>query len=110
MPKNRLLLRVTLVVLIFSALAGALFFGVILKPGELTILFTHDLHSNLAPYLIPASADKVIEAGGYARLATAINRQSKGREDKTLVLDGGDFSMGTLFHTIRSTRSPELEI
>jgi len=107
-PKIRLFLRGTLFVLILLVLSGAVFFGVFLKSSELTILFTHDLHSNLAPYPIPSSSDSVIEAGGYARLATAISRERKGKEDKTLVLDGGDFSMGTLFHTIRSTRSPEL--
>ncbi|MDP2904712.1 MAG: 5'-nucleotidase C-terminal domain-containing protein, partial [Candidatus Omnitrophota bacterium] len=108
MPKKRSVRRGILFVLIFLVLAGAVFFGLILKPAELTILFTHDLHSNLAPYSMPSSNDSVIEAGGYARLAAAIDRQRKGREDKTLVLDGGDFSMGTLFHTIRSTRSGEL--
>lgn len=79
------------------------------KPGhDLVVLFTHDLHSNLDSYMLPSGNNGAIEAGGYARLATAINNERKGKEGKVLVLDGGDFSMGTLFHTIRSTHSPEL--
>lgn len=106
--KNRLLLRVILFTLIFLALTGAIFIGVFLRPGELVILFTHDLHSSLVSYPMPSDGDGVVEAGGYARLAAAINRECRGKEDRTLVLDAGDFSMGTLFHTIRSSRSPEL--
>ena len=108
MPNKRLVYRGILCFLIFLVLAGAVFFGLILKPAELVILFTHDLHSNLAPYPVPSSDESVIKTGGYARLATAISRERLGKEDKTLVLDAGDFSMGTLFHTIRETRSSEL--
>jgi 2',3'-cyclic-nucleotide 2'-phosphodiesterase (5'-nucleotidase family) len=75
---------------------------------NLVILFTHDMHSNLDSYLVPSGNDGAIEVGGYARLATAINNERKGKEGKVLVIDAGDFSMGTLFHTIRSNHSPEL--
>ncbi|MDP2922166.1 MAG: 5'-nucleotidase C-terminal domain-containing protein [Candidatus Omnitrophota bacterium] len=75
---------------------------------ELVILFTHDMHSNLDSYLMPQGAEGTIETGGYARLSTAINNERRGKEDRVLVIDGGDFSMGTFFHAIRSTHSPEL--
>jgi len=75
---------------------------------KLNILFTHDLHSNLDEYFMPAPDGGAVLTGGYARLAKAIANERKGKEKDTLVLDGGDFSMGTLFHTIRSKYSPEL--
>ena len=59
-----------------------------------TILFTHDLHSHLLPALNEAGE----EYGGYARLKTAIDAERKKDPDAILV-DGGDFSMGTLFQT-----------
>jgi len=95
--------------LFLLAAPAIILFALVNRPEHgLTILFTHDLHSNLASYKMPSGDNGVIETGGYARLAAAINNERRGREDKTLVLDAGDFSMGTLFHTIRSTHSPEL--
>lgn len=76
--------------------------------NRLTILFTHDLHSNLDEYAMPVDNDNVVITGGYARLYSAIQNELKDKEDDALVVDAGDFSMGTLFHTIRSTHSPEL--
>ncbi len=93
------------VLFLLAAIAG---FTAFTYPWHtLTILFTHDLHSNLEEYPMPWQ-DKVIIAGGYARLSTAIQRERWGREKNTLVLDAGDFSMGTLLHTVRSRFSPEL--
>ncbi|OGP81774.1 MAG: hypothetical protein A2Z08_10440 [Deltaproteobacteria bacterium RBG_16_54_11] len=75
---------------------------------NLVVLFTHDMHSNLDEYAVPSGDDKVVITGGYARLSTAIRNERKGKEGDTLVVDAGDFSMGTLFHTIRSTYALEL--
>jgi 5'-nucleotidase/UDP-sugar diphosphatase len=75
---------------------------------SLTILFTHDLHD----HLLPASAminDQPVEAGGFARLKTAIN-QEKARSPGALLLDAGDFSMGTPFQAIFSSSAPTLRI
>jgi len=71
-------------------------------PGrELTILFTHDLHS----YFLPPKEEM---PGGYAKLATLINRYRLREGGNCLLLDAGDFSMGTLFHTSFSKESSEL--
>lgn len=77
-------------------------------PQKLVLLFTHDLHSNLDPYRVTDAQGRVSMAGGFARLASVIRRERKGIESRTLLLDGGDFSMGTAYHSIRSTASPEL--
>jgi len=70
-----------------------------------TILFTHDLHS----HLLPALDEDGKEYGGYARLKTAIDAERKKNPDALLV-DGGDFSMGTLFQTAFSTSATELRV
>jgi len=70
-----------------------------------TILFTHDLHS----HLLPAADDAGGEYGGYARLMTAIKAQKELYPDAILV-DGGDFSMGSLFQTAFTTSAIELRM
>lgn len=72
------------------------------EPGNVTILFTHDLHS----HLLPAAAEGG-EYGGYARLMTLI-RQQKERYPHAVLVDGGDFSMGSLFQTAYTTSALEL--
>lgn len=70
-----------------------------------TILFTHDLHSRL----LPANDENGQSYGGYARLMTAIKEQKEKHPDAILV-DGGDFSMGSLFQTPYPTSAIELRI
>ena len=70
---------------------------------ETTILFTHDLHS----HFLPQPAEDGGESGGYARLATVLNQQRKANPD-ALVLDAGDFSIGSLIQTLYTTRGAEL--
>lgn len=70
---------------------------------ESTILFTHDTHD----HFLPASDGEGGEYGGYTRLATLIQQERAAHPD-ALVLDGGDFSMGSLFQTIYATEAPEL--
>ncbi|MBE6544124.1 MAG: bifunctional metallophosphatase/5'-nucleotidase [Ruminococcaceae bacterium] len=73
---------------------------------EITILFTHDLHSHLLP---SATEDGKGQYGGYARLMTAIKEQKEIDPDAILV-DGGDFAMGSLFQTAYPTSAIELRI
>ena len=42
--------------------------------------------------------------GGFARMKTLIDEKRK-EDPGLLLLDGGDFSMGTLYQTINRTRS-----
>jgi 2',3'-cyclic-nucleotide 2'-phosphodiesterase (5'-nucleotidase family) len=76
------------------------------KEQGITILFTHDLHDNLLPFQTMED-EKVIKFGGYARLKTAIDDQKK-LAPEAIVVDGGDFSMGTPFQTIFETDAPGL--
>ena len=76
------------------------------EPEEITILFTHDLHSHLLP---SANEKGEGEYGGYARLMTAIKAQ-KAIDPDAILVDGGDFSMGSLFQTAYPTSAIELRM
>ena len=77
---------------------------------ELMILFTHDLHSYFLPHKILTDEGKSLQQGGYARLAYLIDEQRRLHHDKTILVDAGDFSMGTLFHTSFMTEASELRL
>ena len=72
-------------------------------PG-LTILFTHDTHD----HFLPEEDGTGGETGGYVRLATLLKEERSAAEEPVVTLDGGDFSMGSLFQTIYDTDAPEL--
>ena len=72
---------------------------------QVTVLFTHDLHS----HLLPSKDEDGGEFGGYARLMTVIKEQREKYPDSILV-DGGDFSMGSLFQTAYTTSATELRM
>lgn len=72
---------------------------------EATVLFTHDLHS----HFLPAVDEDGGEYGGYARLMTKIREQRELDPDAILV-DGGDFAMGSLFQTAYPTAALELRM
>ena len=74
--------------------------------SELTILFTHDLHSHLLP---SANESGEGEYGGYARLMTVI-REQKAKDPNAILVDGGDFAMGSLFQTAYPTSAIELRM
>lgn len=97
----------------FLALTFALIFILTLCTGayakeetaDVTVLFTHDLHS----HFLPSRSDDGGEYGGYARLMHVIKEQKKKHPDAILV-DSGDFSMGSLFQTAFATSALELRI
>ena len=75
---------------------------------QLDILFTHDTHSHLNSFSTIVNGKKQ-EVGGFAKLKTLIDEQKKNNQD-TLLLDGGDFSMGTLIQTVYDTEAAELRM
>lgn len=72
---------------------------------QVTVLFTHDMHS----HLLPANDETGTSYGGYARLKTVIDAQKAIAPDAILI-DGGDFSMGSLFQTVFATDAAELRV
>ena len=106
-----------------SAAAGA----TILLPGALsaalegkktfTILHTNDMHSAFigmgpAADYTPFKLNDDTTRGGYARLAALIAKRKEERKDNgpVLVLDAGDYSMGTAFSAASREASGELQL
>lgn len=75
---------------------------------SITILFTHDLHDNFYPFQL-VEEGKVKSVGGYTRLATAIKKE-KEKDPQAILVDAGDYSMGTLFQTINTSDAPGLRM
>jgi len=82
---------------------------------EITILHTNDLHSHVLgfspnidyrPDIIGGDATK----GGWARVATVLKREREKRPHPVLVLDSGDFLMGSLFHMLAREEAMELRL
>ena len=78
-------------------------------PGQqVDILFTHDTHSHLDPFTSLVDGQET-ETGGFARTNTLIKEQ-RAKNPDTLVIDGGDFSMGTLIQTVFESQAAELRL
>ena len=82
---------------------GAVAEGCTQETNVTTILFTHDLHS----HFLPKSTAEGGESGGYARLKTVIDGERAMNPDALLV-DGGDFSIGSLIQTLYTIQAAEL--
>lgn len=70
---------------------------------KVKILFTHDMHSHLDAY----KSEESVMIGGLAKMKTLID-EKKAENPVTFLVDGGDFSMGTLYQTIYETDATEL--
>ena len=82
-----------------------------------TILHTNDLHSNLiglgpASDYTPFNLNDDKTRGGFARLATLIAKRKEARTNQgpVLVLDAGDYSMGTAFGAAIRETGAELQL
>lgn len=75
---------------------------------EVDVMFTHDTHSHLDSFTTKVDGE-LQEVGGFARIKTLINEQKK-ENPNTLILNGGDFSMGTLIQTVYDTQAAELRM
>ncbi len=82
-----------------------------------TILHTNDMHSNFigmgpASDYTPLTLNNDQTTGGYARIATVIATRKKARASQgpVLILDAGDFSMGTPFAAASREIGGELQL
>ncbi|SHJ51910.1 bifunctional metallophosphatase/5'-nucleotidase [Hespellia stercorisuis] len=93
-----LLLALLLSLFTFASTAG--------DAKTLDVLFTHDIHSHLDTFSTVVNGNSV-RTGGLSRIQTRINEQREKNPD-TLLVDGGDFSMGTLYQTVFEEQAAEL--
>ena len=92
--------------LLILAVLFSIFIPVFAESGKTaTVLFTHDLHS----HFLPSAKEDGGEFGGYARLMTAI-REQRAKYPDAILVDGGDFSMGSLFQTAFASSALELRM
>lgn len=75
---------------------------------EMDVLFLHDTHSHLESF-ITIQDGNAATVGGFPQIKTLIN-EAKADNPDTLVVDAGDFSMGTLVQTIFASESAELRM
>lgn len=75
---------------------------------EIDLLFLHDTHSHLESF-VTLQDGQTAAVGGFPRIKTLIN-EAKADNPDTLVVDAGDFSMGTLVQTIFASESAELRM
>ena len=72
------------------------------------VMFVHDTHSHLNPFATVEDGKTQI-LGGFAKLKTLINEQ-KVKNPETLLLDAGDFSMGTLIQAVYEEEATEIRM
>ncbi len=75
---------------------------------SITILFTHDMHDHFYPTDV-TNGNRIVSLGGFSRLSSAIEAERE-KDPELLLIDAGDFSMGTLFQTIFTKEAPQLKI
>lgn len=75
---------------------------------EMDLLFLHDTHSHLESFLTIENG-QAVTTGGFPQIKTLIN-EAKAEKPDTLVVDAGDFSMGTLVQTIFASEAAELRM
>jgi 5'-nucleotidase/UDP-sugar diphosphatase len=104
---KKVFLFLTMIFLMFSVTAQT--------EKKIVILHTNDIHSRLTGYA-PESAytpltvndDKTV--GGFARIATVIKAEKELSVGNTLIVDAGDFLMGTLFQGLETKTGFQLRL
>lgn len=75
---------------------------------SMDVMFIHDLHSHMENFASVEDGETVM-LGGVSQIKTLFDEQ-KAENPDTLILDGGDFSMGTLIQTVFETEAAELKM
>ena len=75
---------------------------------QVDVMFVHDTHSHLNEFATVEDGESQL-LGGFAKLQTLIDEQKAVNPD-TLLLDAGDFSMGTLIQVVFEEEAAELRM
>jgi len=84
-------------------------------PQKITILHTNDMHSRLMGFgpesdYTPLTINDDQTIGGFARISSFISENRNRLPGSLVVVDAGDFSMGTLFHTLEAETGFQLRL
>ena len=104
--KKRLCFSGILVALLL--VLGTMFVSAGKGQKKVDIMFLHDTHSHLNSFATVEDGKSQV-LGGFARIKTLINEQKEKNPD-TLLLDGGDFSMGTLIQVMYEEEASEIRM
>ncbi|HBL54148.1 MAG TPA: hypothetical protein DDZ34_09105, partial [Syntrophaceae bacterium] len=81
----------------------------------ITLVHTNDMHSHFQGFSpeidyqpFTMNADKT--RGGWSRVATIINNTKKEKANPVLVVDAGDYTMGSFFHMLAREEAFELRL
>ncbi|MBU1698403.1 MAG: bifunctional metallophosphatase/5'-nucleotidase [Proteobacteria bacterium] len=82
---------------------------------EISIIHTNDLHSHFLGFspnqdYTPETVLDDDTLGGWARISTMIKKIKDQSNGPVLVLDGGDFLMGSFFHVLAREKAFEIEL
>lgn len=102
MLKSKLLLFALLLITTFgiTSFAGS--------EKKVDVLFVHDTHSHLNEFATVEDGKSQV-LGGFSKIKTLINEQKEKNPD-TLILDAGDFSMGTLIQAVFEEEASEIRM
>lgn len=75
---------------------------------QIDVMFLHDLHSHLESFATVEKGETRM-LGGIPQIKTLVEAQ-RAKNPDTLVLDAGDFSMGTLVQAVYESEAPELKM
>lgn len=78
------------------------------EPKTVDVMFLHDTHSHLNEFATVEDGTTQT-LGGFAKIKTLINEQ-KAENPVTLLLDAGDFSMGTLVQVVFEEEASEIRM
>lgn len=103
-------LRFVVFAALFLLCSGLLYKTVSAGNGgkRVDVMFIHDLHSHLNAFTTVNDGETRV-LGGAARIKTLINEQKEKSPDP-LLLDGGDFSMGTLIQVVFEEEASEIRM
>lgn len=106
--RKKFKLCVFLAVMVCSLGAGTFFAFAASEEKTVDVMFLHDTHSHVNSFSTVEDGKSQV-LGGFARIQTLINEQ-KEKNPETLLLDGGDFSMGTLIQVVFEEEASEIRM
>jgi 5'-nucleotidase/UDP-sugar diphosphatase len=82
---------------------------------KIVILHTNDMHSRLTGFgpeseYTPLTINDDKTTGGFARIATMLRNEKEKSPSNTLIVDAGDFLMGTLFQALETRTGFQLQL
>jgi 5'-nucleotidase/UDP-sugar diphosphatase len=106
--KGKISITLLLILLMSFPMAGQ-------PEKKLVILHTNDMHSRLTGFApessyTPLTINDDSTVGGFARIASIINSEKEKNKCTTLVVDAGDFLMGTLFQGLETKTGFQLRL